>query len=254
MKTLIEKLIRMRNASFRFDPQLNSYLLFLFTIEQARSILRGIRVTFGLRNPKMMLRGRKTRLFNLPQIRWGKFLKLGDQVLISAMGKGNVLLGDHISIGSFSRVVISTSLDNLGDSITLGNNVGIGEFAYLGGGGVLEIGDDCIIGQYFSCHPENHIFSDTDALIRKQGVSRKGITIGKNCWIGSKVTILDGVTIGEGCVIAAGSVVSRSFGPNSVIGGVPASRIRKRVEPQQTIGLDELIPTLKSTNRQLVYA
>jgi acetyltransferase-like isoleucine patch superfamily enzyme len=95
----------------------------------------------------------------------------------------------------------------------------------------LSIGDDCIIGQYFSCHPENHYFSDVDQLIRHQGVHRKGIEIGKNCWIGSKVTILDGVTIGDGCVVAAGAVVHQSFPSNVVIGGVPAKVLGQRIAP-----------------------
>ena len=49
-----------------------------------------------------------------------------------------------------------------------------------GGAGGLEIGDDCIIGPYFSCHPENHLFPETDRLIRLQGTERKGIHIGIN--------------------------------------------------------------------------
>ena len=105
----------------------------------------------------------------------------------------------------------------------------MGEFGYLGGACGLSIGDDCIIGQYFSCHPENHYFSDADQLIRHQGVHRKGIEIGKNCWIGSKVTILDGVTIGDGCVVAAGAVVHQSFPSNVVIGGVPAKVLGQRI-------------------------
>ena len=44
-----------------------------------------------------------------------------------------------------------------------------------------------------------------------QGVTRKGIKIGKNCWISSKVTILDGVKIGKNSVIASGAVVNKSF-------------------------------------------
>jgi acetyltransferase-like isoleucine patch superfamily enzyme len=58
--------------------------------------------------------------------------------------------------------------------------------------------------------------------------------IGPNCWIGSKVTILDGVTIGEGCVIAAGSVVTKSFPDYSVIGGVPARVLRSRLPETKT--------------------
>jgi len=96
----------------------------------------------------------------------------------------------------------------------------------------LEIGSDCIIGQYLSCHPENHNFGDQTRLIRHQGVQRKGIKIGKNCWIGAKVTILDGVRIGANCVIAAGAVVTKSMPDNTVIGGVPA-RVIKMIETRE---------------------
>ena len=112
---------------------------------------------------------------------------------------------------------------------TIGNNVSIGEFAYLGGGGGLEIGDECIIGQYLSCHPENHVSSDLTIAIRFQDVTRRGIKIGKNCWLGSKVTILDGVELGDGCIVAAGAVVNKSFPPNSIIGGLPAKLIKTRI-------------------------
>jgi acetyltransferase-like isoleucine patch superfamily enzyme len=131
-----------------------------------------------------------------------------------------------VGIGAYSRIIISTSFNNMGKYIVIGNNVGMGEFAYLGGGGGLKIGDDCIIGQYLSCHPENHIYTDALKPIREQGVTRKGIEIGKNCWIGSKVTITDGVIIGDNCIIAAGAVVTKSMPPNSLIGGVPAKVIR----------------------------
>lgn len=174
--------------------------------------------------------GKRVRFFHLAKIQFGRFLKLGDHVEMSALGSQGIVLGNNVGIGAFSRVIVSTSLHQSGEFIRIGNNVGIGEFAYLGGAGGLEIGDDCIVGQYFSCHPENHNYQHPTLSIRKQGVSRKGIRIGKNCWIGSKVTILDGVQIGDGSVIAAGSVVNKSFPENSIIGGVPARFLKKRVE------------------------
>jgi len=231
MKSLIEKLIQHRNPAFKFDEELTNSMLFSFVLQQSFSVLRGTTVLAFLRNPKMMLRGKRVSLINIANMQWGKFLKLGNDVYINALGKGKISLGNNVGIGSFSRIIISTSFNNLGSHITIGNNVGMGEFAYLGGAGGLEIGDDCIIGQYFSCHPENHIYKNTNDLIRNQGVSRKGIVIGKNCWIGSKVTILDGVQIGDGCVIAAGAVVTKSFPANSVIGGVPAKLIADRNQP-----------------------
>ena len=153
---------------------------------------------------------------------------MGNDVSISALGKEGVFFGNNVGIGDFSRVIVSTSLNDIGSYIKIGNNVGIGEFAYLGGAGGLEIGDDCIVGQYLSCHPENHNYQNKEDLIRHQGVSRKGIKIGANCWIGSKVTFLDGVEVGSGSVIAAGSVVTKSFPDNSVIGGIPAKLIKIR--------------------------
>ena len=60
-----------------------------------------------------------------------------------------------------------------------------------------------------------------------QGVTRNGVSIKDNVWIGSNVTILDGVTVGENSVIAAGAVVNKSFPNNVIIGGIPAEIIKR---------------------------
>lgn len=228
MKKLLQKLIQLRNPDFKFDDGLDSAALIQFFWIQGIAIIRGLRVVFYFKKTKGLMLGKDVTFFNPSKIYWGRFLRLGNYVAISALGKNGIWFGDNVSIGAFSRIIISTSLNNLGDSIVIGNNVGIGEFAYLGGAGGLEIGDDCIAGQYLSCHPENHICDQKDILIRHQGVTRKGIKIGKNCWIGSKVTILDGVEIGDGCVIAAGSVVTTSFPKDCIIGGVPSKLLKAR--------------------------
>ncbi|RKS94561.1 succinyltransferase-like protein [Flavobacterium limicola] len=228
MKKLILKIIHLRNPNFLFDESLNTSALIQFIWIQIWSLLRGCIVLFLFRNPKGMLLGKGVSFFNTSKIKWGKFLRLGNQVFLSALSKNGIQFGDNVSIGAYSQVIVSTSLHNIGNKITIGNNVGIGEFAYLGGAGGLEIGDECIVGQYWSCHPENHNYDDLNVSIRHQGVSRKGIKIGKNCWIGSKVTVLDGVQIGDGCIIAAGSVVTQSFPENSIIAGVPAKILKNR--------------------------
>jgi acetyltransferase-like isoleucine patch superfamily enzyme len=229
MKQFLEKIIQKRNPAFHFDPHLNTAAILQFAYLQAIGILRSLRLLLYGRSPKLMLCGRGVRFFNISKIHWGKFLKLGDHVYLSGLAREGLFLGNNVGIGAYSRVVVSTSLNDIGSFIKIGNNVGIGEYAYLGGAGGLEIGDDCIVGQYLSCHPENHLYADTESLIRDQGISRKGIRIGANCWIGSKVTILDGVEIGEGCVIAAGSVVTKSIPAYSVIGGIPAKILKSRL-------------------------
>lgn len=228
MKRILEKIIQLRNANFKFDDTLSLVPIIQFVWMQVCCLLRGFKVLFFLRKPKGMMLGRGVTFFYLSKIKWGKFLRLGDFVYVSALSKNGIHFGNNVSIGAFSRVIVSTTLNNLGDKMIIGDSVGIGEYASLGGAGGLEIGSECIIGPYFSCHPENHNYGDLNVSIRHQGVNRKGIKIGKNCWIGSKVSILDGVELGDGCVIAAGAVVTKSFPDNSIIGGVPAIRIKTR--------------------------
>ena len=228
LQTTLQSIIKLKNPNFQFDPSINSLRILTLVKEKIGCWLRGLRLLLPPhKNPNIFL-GRGVRLSHASHIQFGKWNQIEDHVHISALGKYPIQLGDHVRIGAFSRVITSTSFNNIGQFIRIGNNVGIGEFAYLGGGGGLEIGNDCIIGQYLSCHPENHQYQNPTQLIRSQGVTRKGIKIGNNCWIGAKVTILDGVTIGDNCVIAAGAVVTKPMPADSIIGGVPATILKKR--------------------------
>lgn len=58
----------------------------------------------------------------------------------------------------------------------------------------------------------------------------KPIIIGENVWIGMNSIILKGVTLGDNCIVAAGSVVTKSFPNNVMIGGNPAKIIKNNVE------------------------
>ncbi|MNY28347.1 putative acetyltransferase [compost metagenome] len=98
----------------------------------------------------------------------------------------------------------------------------------MGGSGGVSIGDDTIIAQYFSAHPENHIYEDVSVPIRQQGTRRAAICIGEDCWIGAKVTVLAGVTIGKGSIVGAGSVVTKDIPPHSIAIGNPARVVKTR--------------------------
>lgn len=51
------------------------------------------------------------------------------------------------------------------------------------------------------------------------------ITLGNNVYVGNDVLIMPGITIGNNVIIAAGSVVTKSFPDNCIIGGNPAKII-----------------------------
>ena len=231
LKNFLENYVqKTKNKAFVFDPNISSTLIFSFTLKKVITLLRSIKVLTITKGKRRVFLGRSVELFNKKNIILGNNVNIGDAVKLWALGKEPLNIGNNVNIGSFSQVVISTTFYDLGKFIKIGNNVGIGEFSYLGGAGGLEIGNDTIIGQYFSAHPENHNYDDSSQLIREQGVTREGIKIGSNCWIGSKVTILDGVTIGDNCIIAAGAVVTKSFPNNVLIGGVPAKIIKENLE------------------------
>jgi acetyltransferase-like isoleucine patch superfamily enzyme len=163
------------------------------------------------------------------KIKVGKNFSVARECYIDALSKNGFICGNNVSLGYCTHVEITGSLKHLGKGIKVGNNVGLGTHGFYGGAGGLLIDDDTIIGNYVSFHPENHNYDDLETPVRLQGVNHKGIKVGKNCWIGAKVTILDGVTIEDNCIIAAGAVlIAGTYKRNSIYGGVPAKFLKSR--------------------------
>lgn len=214
------KLIKKQELSL--DENVNVGYLFCLSCSNLFSLIRGY---FNKR--KIIFIGRDVTLRCKNKISIGQGSRVDDYSLIDGLSENGIHFGNYCSIGRFCIIKASGTLTFLGKGINIGSNVGIGDFAHIGGAGGVVIGDDTIAGAYLSIHPENHVFTDINEAIRKQGVTRKGISIGKNCWIGAKVTILDGSIVGDGCVIAAGAVVNGVFPDHVVIGGVPAKILKE---------------------------
>jgi virginiamycin A acetyltransferase len=58
--------------------------------------------------------------------------------------------------------------------------------------------------------------------------SRGDTVVGNDVWFGYQALIMPGVRIGDGAIIAAGAVVTADVPPYAVVGGNPATLIRKR--------------------------
>jgi len=61
------------------------------------------------------------------------------------------------------------------------------------------------------------------------------IKVGNNVFLGYGAIILPGVIIGDNVVVAAGAVVSKNMPANSVIGGVPARKIKSLEEYWESV-------------------
>jgi len=163
----------------------------------------------------------------------GKSVTIARGCYIDALSEKGISFGDNVSMGINTRIEGTGNLQHLGKGMRVGNNVGLGYDSFYGCSGGIEIGDDTIIGNLVSFHSENHVFDSLQTPIRLQGVTHKGIRIGKNCWIGAKATILDGVTLEDGCIIAAGALLrAGTYEANNIYGGVPARLIRYRDEEE----------------------
>ncbi|MFQ6329851.1 CatB-related O-acetyltransferase [Nocardia sp. CWNU-33] len=61
--------------------------------------------------------------------------------------------------------------------------------------------------------------------------SRGDTVVGNDVWFGHGATVLPGVRIGDGAIIAAGALVTADVPPYTIVGGNPATPIRRRFDP-----------------------
>lgn len=154
-------------------------------------------------------------------------MKLKQPVLMT--GKGLITLGKcelgvsqspHFFSGyshleareSSARIVIK-------DGVFINNN-----FTIICDRTSIEICEDTLIGPEFCVFDSD--FHDLNPKKRQLGTQKTApVKIGKNVFIGSRVTVLKGVTIGDNSVIGASSLVTTDIPSNVIASGVPAKII-----------------------------
>lgn len=129
-----------------------------------------------------------------------------------------------------------------------GPNIEVGDYTYgvptvlsWNEGAKLKIGKFCSIADnviimlggnhrtdWISTYPFNALMPETFGYIKGHPSTDGDITICNDVWIARDAKIMSGVTIGNGAVIAANAVVTRDVLPYSIVGGVPARKIKNR--------------------------
>lgn len=168
-----------------------------------------------------------------------KFGRLGKNTMLSPkmwiVNPQNIYVGNDCSIARSSILETYNGYEiHCKPCLEIGNNVSIGEYCHITCCKHIKICDGVLFGRFVlvtdNAHGTNSI-GEINVQPSKRIVFSKGdVVIGKNVWVGDKVTILPDVKIGDGCIVAANSVVTKDIPPYSVVAGVPAKIVKRIVE------------------------
>jgi acetyltransferase-like isoleucine patch superfamily enzyme len=154
--------------------------------------------------------------------------RISHRATLDLHNRSDLIIGKNVSISHYTYIVSVASENGKDSTLTIGDDVYIGEFNNIraGGGGVV-IGARCMISQHVSIIAVNHSVDPSGKPMPDEYDSTKcGVSIGEGVWIGCNSVILPGVTIGRHAVVGAGSIVTKSIPPNCVVVGNPARIIR----------------------------
>ena len=148
-----------------------------------------------------------------------------------SIGIGVVITGGGIRIGNYFSIMRYSSLYAHDGEITIGDHVSINTNVCISAadGGQIVIGNDVLIAQNVVLRASDHKYVSIDIPIINQGHTGGKIVVEDGVWIGANVVVTSNTCIGAHSVVAAGAVVTKDVQPYSIVGGVPAKLIRKRI-------------------------
>jgi acetyltransferase-like isoleucine patch superfamily enzyme len=182
----------------------------------------GKRIIFS----KDLIIGKKCKISN--DVIFGRSVKLGDNISIA---KGafieNIDLGDYSSI---EGTVICTGFGS--------GKIKIGQNCYIGFFNILDWSDNITIGNFVHiAGPSTGLWTHTSAHMCLNGIPlenkskkyrpTKPIVIENNVYIGGNCTIYPGITVGHHSIVAPNSAVTKNVEPYSMVGGVPATFLKR---------------------------
>jgi acetyltransferase-like isoleucine patch superfamily enzyme len=168
--------------------------------------------------------------FFLGILRLNSAISIDRPCAISRKAEISTCFGGSIIIGKKSEIHNGAIINTYGGNISIGEQCSINPYTIIYGNGGVKIGESVRIASHCSIISFSHNNDLLDQDIMSQGLTKKGIIIENNVWIGSGSRILDGVVIKSGCIIGAGSVVTKSTERNCIYVGTPAKLLRVRSE------------------------
>ena len=142
----------------------------------------------------------------------------------------NILVGDYTYYDDFENVEnfeknVKYHFDFTGDKLI------IGKFCMIASGVKFIMNGANHLTDSLSTYPFAIFGKEWENAMQGKSYPIKGdIVIGNDVWIGHNATIMAGVKIGDGAIIATNSTVVKDVEPYAIVGGNPASEIKKRFQ------------------------
>ena len=152
---------------------------------------------------------------SINNVKLGKDVKIFDFVNLYGCS-----IGDYSKVGTFVEIQKNASV---------GKNCKISSHTFICEG--VHIEDNVFIGHNVTFINDKYPrATNVDGGMQTESDWKVIETlIKKGASIGSSSTILCGVTVGENAIVGAGSVVTKDVPSNTIVAGVPAKPLKKKV-------------------------
>lgn len=147
-------------------------------------------------------------------------------------------VGRYVELGPLGEIEIGDR-SSLQDRSILVGDVSLGRYCVLSLNVLMTSGT-----HYYERWP-HLLIRDQDRLVgedpKLMASHSRPIRIGEDCWFGMNAAIMPGVSVARGCVVGTNAVVTHDVPPYSVMVGIPARIIKRRLAfaPPRRIGWRE---------------
>ena len=138
-----------------------------------------------------------------------KIIQDGTWNVFQINNKADLIVGSNVICRNFENFHVSSGKLILHDGVFVNNSCSFNCMERI------EIGSGTMMGEGVRFYDHDHVY--TAEKIEKWQWTTAPIRVGRDCWIGSNVTILKGVTIGDNTIIGAGCLIRNDVPANSVV-------------------------------------
>lgn len=143
-------------------------------------------------------------------------------------GADRIRVGANVFLREHCWLNATASRSDGSASLTIGDRTYVGRFSHINAYQDVTIESDVLIADRVFISDVDHTFHDRTTPIIHQPAEFQGpVVLKSGCWIGIGAVVLPGVTVGRNAVVAANAVVTRDVPDYAVVGGVPASPLRR---------------------------